>query len=247
MVTVKREETPVTAYVDRLIIDMDKDEKTLRYVQYLRELFGEEYQNMYNIFFRLFPEHTCPYLTVRYRHGSVKVLPDDQALINCVERSTGSLGIYFVIYIGDESHASIFWFDTTNEIINRYDPSYAQGEQRDIDDLVREKFMDLFPSYEYIGNSLSSQQCVQRVRGRKRKIRYDQFCQEYILLYSIRRLCGMSHVAAAEDMAEKGDGIIHEVRELFKALVHQKRKEAGKLVPTKYDPWVPSFCRSVDR
>ena len=51
----------------------------------------------------------------------------------------------------------------------------------------------IFPTYIYLGNILTQEQCVQRIREKERKYGSDNFCFDYSLLYTINRINEMIH------------------------------------------------------
>jgi hypothetical protein len=171
------------------------------------------------------------------RNGKIGDVP----LIHCIrahEAQGGSVAVYFTY----EQHANSLWFDVTNKVINRYDPQYYGDvfHQGILDTNVRDHLKFILPDYQYLGNTLERAQCVQSVRADKRQnFREDAFCEDYSLLYAIRRINGMSHAEAAEDLVAKGDSIQAELIELLEALAYRIRLDEGNPVPEQYQNWNP--------
>lgn len=135
----------------------------------------------------------------------------------------------------------MLWFDTTNKIINRYDPQVS-GERRGqaiMDDTIRTYFEDKLPKYVYLGNTLEEWQYVQEVRGEGRTYKSDYYCQDYSLLYAINRINGMSHEEAAFALVARGEDVLIDLAELLRALAYRIRAEMGKQVPEQFREWRP--------
>ena len=228
--------TPVEDFISLVIKEQDADiahEK--EYLGYVRYLLNAD--NKYDIFARLYPETTCVYVHVRVEIEQRKVLiqpsPDD--LVDCVYTAANK-GKSVGVYLSYHNHANALWFDTTKKEINRYDPQ-APGEARDqavIDELLRNELAQYFPDYKYLGNTLEDYMCIQGVREVGRRYKADYFCQDYSLLYDLRRAQGMSHEEAAWNLVENRDKVLDELAELLRSLVYKKRSELGRQVPSRY-------------
>jgi hypothetical protein len=233
--------SPVEEFVQMVIQEQDADiadEK--EYLGYVRYLLADE--SKYEIFTRFYPKNTCPGISVRMDtyQSTPRISPSDQSLLNCIsthEEQGGSVAIYFSY----ENHANTLWFDVTNKIINRYDPAVDADSygQRSLDEHLSAYLGNILPDYYYIGNTLEGFQCVQGVRGQGRTHKSDYFCQDYSLLYAIRRINGMSHEEAAFDLVAKGDDVLIELAELLRALAYRIRLEQGKSVPERFRNWNP--------
>lgn len=215
-----------------------EDEK--EYLGYVRYLLADE--NKYEIFTRFYPNNTCPNVSVRmeHYHSTPRISPNDQALVRCIKTHEAQGGSV-AVYLSFENHANTLWFDTTNKLINRYDPATEGDEtgQRTLDSHLGAYLGTILPDYYYLGNTLEGFQCVQGVRGQGRTHKSDYFCQDYSLLYAIRRIHGMSHEEAAFDLVAKGDDVLIELAELLRALAYRIRLEQGKQVPERYRNWNP--------
>ena len=228
--------TPVEDFISLVIKEQDADiahEK--EYLGYVRYLLNAD--NKYDIFARLYPETTCVSVDVRVEVESRRVLinPDPDDLIDCVYTAANK-GKSVGVYLSYHNHANALWFDTAKKEINRYDPQ-APGDARDqsiIDDLLRKELAQYFPDYNYLGNTLEDYMCIQGVREVGRRYKADYFCQDYSLLYDLRRAKGMSHEDAAWDLVEKRDQVLEELAELLRSLAYKKRQELGKQVPSQY-------------
>lgn len=191
------------------------DEK--EYLGYVRYLLADE--SKYEIFTRFYPQNTCPNVHVRMETytSTPKITPSDQALVRCIkahEVRGGSVAVYFSY----ERHANTLWFDVTNKIVNRYDPQvdFQSRGQSSLDQQLGAYLGTILPDYYYLGNTLEDYQCVQGVRGQGRTHKGDYFCQDYSLLYAIRRIHGMSHEEAAFDLVAKGDDVLIELADLLR-------------------------------
>jgi hypothetical protein len=167
-----------------------------------------------------------------------RVVPGWTALINCIrekELTGGSVAIDFSY----ENHANTLWFDTSNKIINRYDPAVGVNsyQQDKMDDTIRLYFQEYFPDYVYLGNTLEKWQCVQGVRGEGRTYKGDYYCQDYSLLYAINRIKGMSHEEAAFALVARGEDVLIDLAELLRALAYRIRSEMGKQIPERFRNW----------
>ena len=155
-------------------------------------------------------------------------------VLNGQRRTCGSIGLY-LSYL---DHAGIVWIDHENKVINRYDPFYcdlpeghrvkrsefeesvhdAWDAQEMIDIGLGEFFGQIMPDYKYLGNNLAGHQCIQEARMMGRKYS-DYFCQDYSILYAIRRVNGMSHEQAARDLMEHAGEILDEIEQLMRVMV----------------------------
>ncbi|CAH6420040.1 Hypothetical protein HVR_LOCUS1077 [uncultured virus] len=237
-------ESPAEMFVDIVIKEQDADimdEK--EYLGYVRYLLND--QAKYDIFSRLFPNNTCGNVLVRMEtvtSQAPRIRPSEDALVNCIrakETAVGSVAVNFSY----QNHANLLWFDTTNKIINRYDPQVSGDErgQDTMDDTIRGRFELLFPDYVYLGNTLEDWQCVQGVRGTGRIYKSDYYCQDYSLLYAINRINGMSHEEAAFALVARGEDVLIDLAELLRALAYRIRAEMGKQIPERFQTWRPTM------
>lgn len=143
------------------------------------------------------------------------------------EAQCGSLAVYLSYF----DHAGMIWIDRENLVINRYDPYYCwsnsknnknQGYEEDqmvIDYALGDFFGELLPGYRYYGNTLDMNKCIQAVKTGNKQYS-DYFCQDYSILYAIRRIHGMSHEEAAADLVRGKDLVIREIEELLRTLIY---------------------------
>jgi hypothetical protein len=229
-------QTPIDDFVNTVIREQDADiPNEKEYQGYINYLLNAE--DKYNIFARIYPDSTCLGVSVRVevdaRYVQIRPVPD--SLVDCVYTAANrnrSVGVK----LSYRNHANSLWFDTINLEINRYDPQVS-GQERDqpiIDNLLRTELANLFPDYTYLGNTLEPEWCVQGIRSQGRRYKADYFCQDYSLLYDIRRAQGMTHEQAAWDLVEKRDTILEELRELLLTLAYRKRLELGRSIPVRY-------------
>lgn len=235
-------DSPVETFVEIVIGEQDADiMEEKEYLGYVKYLLND--QSKYDVFTRLFPNNTCPNITFRMetqQSPAPTIRPNKDALIRCIrnkETQGGSVAIYFSY----QNHANMLWFDTTNKIINRYDPQVAgdQAGQSTMDDTIRAYLDEIFPDYVYLGNTLETWQYVQGVRGEGRTYKSDYYCQDYSLLYAINRIKGMSHEEAAFALVARGTDVLVDLADLLRALTYKIRAELGKPIPEKYRNWNP--------
>lgn len=145
--------------------------------------------------------------------ASIKVHPHRDNLERCLEDAlTEPNGLY--LYFQD--HSNILWLDPERQEIHRYDPQISKDapEAGPVDSALEDFFSQILPMYRYMGNTLSREECVQNVRGKRRGY-VDCFCQEYTLLYARNRLEGMNHLEAALDLVENQDRIVEEIGDFY--------------------------------
>lgn len=137
-----------------------------------------------------------------------------KSILNMKERkSCGSLAVY----LSYKQHAGMLWIDKQNRIIDRFDPYYCindESHQRYIDVALKEFFKQMIPDFQYVGNTLKPSQAIQKIRSSKRK-NSDNFCQDYGILYAIRRIHGMSNSQAAEHLVSMKNDLLNDIRELY--------------------------------
>jgi len=189
--------------------------------KYIRYLLNDA--NKYETFSKLFPHHTCPGVLIRMNRSDAKfpvVFPSENDLIECIqskEHEGGSIALNFAY----ERHANTIWIDTVNRTINRYDPikSSQLDSQNRMDDSIREYFNIHLPAYIYLGNTLDESQCSHHA------LKHQYSCQDYVLLYTINRINGMSHEQAATDLILRSDQISDDLTNLYRNLVEYLRSE----------------------
>ena len=145
--------------------------------------------------------------------ATLRVHPRRNNLTKCLsDAQTEPNGIYLYF----EGHSNIIWLDPERLEIHRYDPQVSEDDEETepIDGALQAFFYEILPNYTYIGNTLSSEQCIQYVRLQERG-HLDCFCQEYTLLYARNRLSGMSHEEASEDLVMSREEIIEQVKDLY--------------------------------
>lgn len=148
-----------------------------------------------------------------------------KTILNLNEKKTcGSLAIY-LSYL---NHAGMLWVDKQNKQVDRYDPYYCgvksniiktkfDREQIIIDIALKEFFREMTPNFEYKGNVLSEMETIQKQRSNFRKYS-DNFCQDYGILYAIRRIHGMSNIEAASHMVSMKSYILEDIRQLLQQM-----------------------------
>jgi hypothetical protein len=236
-------DSPVETFVQIVIGEQDADimdEK--EYLGYVKYLLND--QSKYDVFSRIFPNNTCSNVSFRMKTETSKspqISPSEDILLDCIrgkEPQGGSVAVSFSY----QNHANMLWFDTTNKIINRYDPQVSGDStgQDIMDDTIRGYFDRVLPEYVYLGNTLESWQCVQGVRGEGRTYKSDYYCQDYSLLYAVNRIKGMSHEEAAFALVSRGPDVLVDLAELLRALAYKIRAELGKPIPQRYQDWNPA-------
>jgi len=239
-------DSPAETFVNIIIAEQDADiMEAKEYLGYVRYLLND--QSKYDVFSKLFPNNTCPGVIFRMEtenSPTPRIIPNERTLIDCIhakEIQGGSIAVSFTY----QNHANILWFDTTNKIINRYDPQIS-GDiygQSIMDDTIRKYFENTFPNYIYLGNTLQEWQCVQGVRGEGRTFKSDYYCIDYSLLYAINRINGMSHEDAAFSLVTRGEDILVDLAELLRALAYRVRYEMGKEIPERFREWKPGHTQ----
>lgn len=136
-------------------------------------------------------------------------------ILNPKRKTCGNLAIY----LSYKNHAGMIWIDKQGKVINRFDPYFTSrdSDQRAIDEALAHFFEEFLPNFEYLGNTLSESETVQRIRSNSRK-HSDNFCQDYGILYAIRRVCGMSHLEAARHMVDAKSYILEDVKQLMRQM-----------------------------
>ena len=131
------------------------------------------------------------------------------------QKMCGSLAIY----LSYKNHAGMIWIDKQGKVINRYDPYFTNSDtdQKAIDNALEDFFSEFLPNCSYLGLNLSESELVQRIRSKTRK-HSDNFCQDYGILYAIRRVCGMSHQEAARHMVQMKSYILEDVKQLMRQM-----------------------------
>jgi hypothetical protein len=204
-------------------VDNISDEEFFQYIEYL-----QNEQTKYDIFSRLFPDHTCEGIRLRIdplvnarKTQYVNVSPSLADLIACIkDKEHLSKELALLLVHGDQTN--IIWFDTENHVINRYDPlfGYSHSDQMRLDHTLENFFQREFPEYHYLGNTIDQSQCLP----------HEQYCQEYTLLYAINRVNGMTHDEAVDNLSNQGSDIEAHLRALLHTLVRQTRTDMGKTV-----------------
>lgn len=123
------------------------------------------------------------------------------------------------IYLSYKNHAGMIWIDKQGNVINRFDPYFISKDpdQRAIDNALGGFFDEFLPNCQYLGNTLTESETVQRIRSQSRK-HSDNFCQDYGILYAIRRAQGMSHDQAARHMVQMKSFILEDVKQLMRQM-----------------------------
>lgn len=152
--------------------------------------------------------------------GIIRVHPTRQKLAQCLsDANWDENGIYLYF----DGHSNIIWLDPSDSeggpSIYRYDPQISSHapEAGSIDSALRDFFAIILPHYTYYGNTLPKEECIQHVRRQVRG-HLDCFCQEYTLLYAFRRLQGMSHQAACDDLVKNINRIHEIIADLYRQL-----------------------------
>lgn len=145
--------------------------------------------------------------------AAIRVHPKENNLAACLADArydSNSVYLYF------DEHSNILWLDPVRQEIHRFDPQIPKTapEARPIDSGLQDFFSLILPEYTYLGNTLTTSQCVQNVRRNYRQ-HLDCFCQEYTLLYALNRLSGMQHQAAAQDLIFELDRIEDRIEDLY--------------------------------
>lgn len=158
----------------------------------------------------------------RLRQPGDKLLGETRlkSILKAEGRERQSCGC-LAIYLSYLNHAGFLWIDKRRGEIDRFDPYYPgvpkTQEQTLVDRALRGFFGELLPNLKYVGNVQSEAECVQLIRSRVRR-HSDNFCQDYGILYSIRRIHGMTNLEAAQDMVEMKSFILEDVRQLLRQM-----------------------------
>lgn len=192
------------------------DESDIQNLQYLLNDTSK-----YRLFSRIFPENTCNDVIIKLNNNNIEV--NDKLLVKCINSKSGSIAVNLVT--DKNTNMNMIYFDTENEIINRYDPKIPGYEsyQDIIDDRLREYLTNLFPDYEYLGNTLEEWQCVSSKFN----------CQDICLLYTLNRINGMDHEQAAYSLSSDKD-IQSSINNLILSLSYRLRSEISKPIPAEY-------------
>ena len=120
------------------------------------------------------------------------------------ERNKSGNGV--AIYATYNRHVNILWITADLEIY-RFEPEIPGGdyEQRAIDGGLSGMFASCLPTYSYIPHRLEKWQCLynpDKIDGLQ--------CEDYALLYILRRIKGLGHEDAITDMVIKTSELIDE-------------------------------------
>lgn len=139
-----------------------------------------------------------------------------------LQKSISSCCNGFSIYLSYNKHAGILWIDRQNKTIDRYDSFFSANEtpeQNIIDFSLKLFFKEHMPSYTYLGNMLTPEETIQSIRQVQwNRWNADNFCQDYSILYSIRRINGMSYKQAAQHLVASEPNIIEECAQLLRQM-----------------------------
>lgn len=144
-------------------------------------------------------------------------------LRNCIaeaEKTHNSIAIE--LKYGEETsfhHSAILWIDTQNKIINLYDPGFDIEDIRLVDSTLKQFFAESLPGYDYIGNTVEPQQCIQNIIMTERGYA-DSFCVYYSWLYAIYRMKGYSHEQAINYLLENRQSLRKEIANLIREMVN---------------------------
>ena len=144
------------------------------------------------------------------------------------------------IFDSTQCHSSLLWINKTtrpkeekepketkesNEMkgpkgpkgtIERYDPHYSNSDKytKVTEDQIKNFIAKFLPHFEYKEYSTPKELCIQRIRNKKG----DYFCEEYCILYALRRMNGLSHSSAVEDLFTKRETIINEIEAFYASM-----------------------------
>ena len=171
----------------------------------------------YTLFSEMYPENSCRGVSLHIGKSKTHAIPSNKVLQQCIlekEDNNVSIGINFTY----QDRANLMWIDTTNKVINRYEPQIPgdSSYQAMLDDNIREYFLEYLPEYEYLGNTLKHNYCIKVDDGNNHR-------QDYCILYAINRINGMNYFEAAEDLSSREEEIFtitKELRDVMGEAVH---------------------------
>lgn len=220
-------------FVRKIIEEQDADiASDKEYLGLVRYLIGD--RSKYDLFCDMYPNNTIA-CTLRittqnkdvYRGGKwyedaekngarIDVENGDPELLSQMVASQLFTSVGVGIMLEYDNHANAIWISKDLNIW-RYEPQALSGsvEQMNIDGALSSFFKIHLPTSTYHPHDLDCFQCVQHVRGRDRIHKTDYFCQDYSLLYMIRRINGEGHDEAANKMVTMGDAILVDLETLM--------------------------------
>lgn len=145
--------------------------------------------------------------------AKLELPPEEPGLSPRITKLTRGVGI---VLIYSNNHPNVLWITPEKEIW-RYEPHYPfnNAEQRYIDSALTGFFKVYLPSFTYNPHKLRVDECVAAVRGKNRIETVDYLCEDYVLLYLMRRMKGMGHEEAAVSLVKEGDAILKEEEDLL--------------------------------
>jgi hypothetical protein len=137
--------------------------------------------------------------------GRVQIEPNDpDKFIEMIAdhiKSGHGVGIYTTY----NRQINVIWISADKEI-NRYEPQFPGGdyEQRSIDGGLSGLFSIFLPEYTYKPHRLEKWQCCYNPDTN------DIQVEDYVTLYTVRRIKGMSHHDTVTNLIVEGDGLVSE-------------------------------------
>ena len=121
------------------------------------------------------------------------------------------------IYTTYNRQINVIWITADKEIY-RYEPQVPGGdyEQRSIDGGLCGMFSSFLPGYTYMPHRLEAWQCPYNPDDTT-----GLQCEDYTVLYVIRRIKGLDHHQAVTDLVVKGDELVAENAWLSQKLNHK--------------------------
>ena len=156
--------------------------------------------------------------SINENHGArVLIEPNDpdKFVETIAQRVKSQHGV--AIYTTYNRQINVIWVTADKEIY-RYEPQVPGGdyEQRSIDGGLCGMFSSFLPGYTYVPHRLEAWQCPYNPNDT-----VGLQCEDYTVLYIIRRIKGLDHHQAVTDLVVKGEELISENAWLSQKLNHK--------------------------
>jgi hypothetical protein len=151
---------------------------------------------------------------------SISSIEDDMSfpafVVDYLKHDYSSFGILLIIKGSVEDYTNIIWFDPRDRTIVRYDPSCRNDDDKIVeDDVMNILFTSLFEDWTYTSSILPANKCLS-----KTKLYLN--CNDYSMLYALRRMNGQTHIEAAIDINKAGEKVRSEIAKLLDYLGSSK-------------------------
>lgn len=127
-------------------------------------------------------------------------------------------------------HSAILWFDTSDKIIDLYDPGIDAKDMFYTNIALQSLFTEIFPEYTYRRNTTDRHCCIQNIILTERGYS-DSFCTYYSWLYAIYRMNGYSHKDIEKYLLEHRHSLQKEIVNLIYRMVDIAHKYAKMIHP----------------